>query len=93
MVEARERRSDKKFLTSGVVQGSCLGPLLFLIYINDASSLFGQEITSKLYADDLKFYSVIESDHDAEQLQHCLDLLRNWAETWQLSISIKNVNR
>ena len=77
------------FLTSGVVQGSCLGPLLFLLFINDITKIFGQQIKSKLYADDLKFYTTIESELDEDQLQTCLDDLNKWADTWQLTISIK----
>jgi len=81
--------SDTVLLTSGVVQGSCLGPLLFLLFINDITKIFGQQITTKLYADDLKLYTVIDSQHDIEQLQHCLDSLCAWSDTWQLTISIK----
>jgi hypothetical protein len=81
--------SDTVFLTSGIVQGSCLGPLLFLIYINDVCNIFKGNVTSKLYADDLKLYSTIESELDEDELQICLDDLSKWAETWQLSISIK----
>jgi len=81
--------SDTVFLTSGIVQGSCLGPLLFLIYINDICNIFSGNITSKRYADDLKLYSTIESELDEDQLQLCLDDLGKWTETWQLTISIK----
>jgi len=81
--------SDTVFLTSGIVQGSCLGPLLFIIYINDVCNIFKGNITSKLYADDLKLYSMIESELDEDELQICLDDLRKWAEAWQLTISIK----
>jgi len=83
------RLSDTIFLTSGIVQGSCLGPLLFLIYINDVCDIFRGKVTSKLFADDLKLYSTIESELDEDELQICLDDLNKWAETWQLTISIK----
>jgi len=83
------RLSSSTTLTSGIVQGSCLGPLLFVIYINDVTRIFGDKTTAKLYADDLKLYSVVESQLDSDQLQQCLDCLHDWAKTWQLTISIK----
>ena len=76
-------------LSSGTVQGSCLGPLLFLIYINDIFTIFDEPITSILYADDLKIYTIIDSTQDTDQMQTCLDNLSSWAEAWQLTISIK----
>jgi len=44
--------SQYKHLISGVIQGGCLGPLLFVIYVNDIVTLFGQDCVCKLYADD-----------------------------------------
>ena len=51
-------------LKSGYVQGCCIGPMLFIIYINDVSDLFNGNIKSSLYADDVKLYSVIDSEDD-----------------------------
>ena len=81
--------SSTVYLSSGIVQGSCLGPLLFLIYINDILTIFGDSVVSKLYADDLKLYTVIDSTHDDALLQTALDRLYEWADAWQLKISIK----
>ena len=53
--------SSMKPLTSGVVQGSCLGPLLFVIYINDIVTLFDGQCTCKLYADDMKLYTIVHA--------------------------------
>ena len=58
---------------SGVVQGSCLGPLLFLIFINDITDCFDDQVNYKLYADDVKLYSELRSDADSFRFQACLD--------------------
>jgi ribonuclease P/MRP protein subunit RPP40 len=83
--------SSVKQLTSGVVQGSCLGPLLFVLYINDVSRLFDNICIGKLYADDVKCYTVINVSEDIYRLQEYLDKLADWSRTWQLTISSKSV--
>ena len=67
--------SQYKYIISGVIQGSCLGPLLFVIYINDIVTLFRQYCVCKLYADDLKLYVCISSTCCASSLQTFLDRL------------------
>ena len=78
-------------LTSGVVQGSCIGPLLFVLYINDVVNMFNNAIESKLYADDLKLYSEIVAEADNLIQQHGLDYLVSWSNKWQLTISFKKM--
>ena len=56
-------------ITSGIMQGSCVGPLLFIIYINDVADLFNDNIKCSLYADDVRLYSVIDSQDDCFILQ------------------------
>ena len=68
--------SEITALTSGVIQGSCLGPLLFVLYINDIVGVFNNGITCKLYADDVKMYTVVKSDIDCQRLQQALDKLQ-----------------
>ena len=81
--------SDIKTLTSGVIQGSCLGPLLFVLYVNDVANIFCDGIVCKMYADDIKLYTIVKTDDDSLLLQDALDKLQDWSHAWQLNISHK----
>ena len=71
---------------SGVPQGTVLGPLLFLIYINDIES----QITSSihLFADDSALYRPIYSESDSLSLQEDIFKLQKWANTWQMAFNV-----
>ena len=66
--------SEELDVTSGVPQGSVLGPCLFLYY-DIAQSLTS---TVRLFADDTMIYMAVKSDQDANSLQKDLDLLCDW---------------
>ena len=66
-------------LISRVIQGSAIGPLLFLIFINDLAFFLDRyHITIKLFVDDAKVYADIVGVHDLVELQNALDALADW---------------
>ena len=71
---------------SGVPQGSVLGPLLFLIYINDLE----EEVVSKVFkfADDTKLFRQGRDTVDALGMQKDLDRLVEWADKWQMQFNV-----
>ena len=70
------------FVSSGVPQGSVLGPLMFLIYVNDVADLFTDGSCVNMYADDVKLYLEIENDSNVAMLQQNIDKFVKWAQTW-----------
>ena len=77
--------SEKREVTSGVPQGSVLGPLLFIIYINDLPNLLSCKI--KLFADDCLLYRIIRSPEDHQALQSDLAKIDDWCTVWQMSLN------
>ena len=74
--------SSWKDVTSGVPQGSVLGPVLFVVFINDLPEMVSNKCS--MYADDTKIYTAINDDKATESLQQDLDNLVTWADNWQL---------
>ena len=69
---------------SGVPQGTVLGPLFFLIYINDISQGLSKGTKIRLFADDSLLYRTIETPQDSETLQKDLDTLQLWESKWKM---------
>nr|VZI39272.1 unnamed protein product [Spirometra erinaceieuropaei] len=71
---------------SGVPQGSVLGPILFLIYVDDVAIALGCEVA--MFADDMKIWSVIRGPADENRLQMNLNLLEEWSNRWLLRFDV-----
>ena len=69
-------------MLSGVPQGTVLGPLLFLIYINDMPPCVKSKI--RLFADDAYMYRVIDTIKDSTILQDELNQLQEWERLWDM---------
>ena len=69
-------------VASGVPQGSVLGPVLFVIFINDMPQ--AAESNCQMYADDTKLFRIIQSQADTNILQKDLNNLVDWSDKWQL---------
>ena len=70
---------------SGVPQGTVLGPLLFLIFINDLPDAVQSQV--RLFADDCLLYRVIRNASDQLQLQRDLEKLTEWTATWGMKFN------
>jgi len=85
-----DRLSEPSKIISGVIQGSCIGPLLFLLYINSLAEIFDSNINCVLFADDVKLCTLIKCRYDFVNLQNSLDRILDWSNEHQLAISVKS---
>ena len=80
-------RSAVTNVISGVVQGSCLGPVLFILFVNDVTKIFSGSSVCSMYADDIKLYTVLNVDLLNLDMSLNLSRLYEWASYWQLEIN------
>ena len=82
----KDKNSSWINVTSGVPQGSVLGSLLFVIYINDIA--FGIKSKISKFADDTKLCAKVNNEIDAEVLRLDLEWIYKWSEDWQMFFNI-----
>ena len=83
--------SDPAPVLPGVQQGSVLGPILFLIFINDLPDKINS--TVRLFADDFVLYRNIKRVEDQQILQHDLNKLASWKGAWLMKFSVAKCNK
>jgi hypothetical protein len=76
-------------VTSGVPQGSILGPLLFILYINDLPNCLSENTLCAIFADDTKIYRHITSHQDLDILQRDINTVNKWSKAWGLTFNKK----
>ena len=74
-------------VASDIPQGSVLGPVLFLIYINDLPDVVKKFVT--IFADDTKEHAVIKSDVDTIEVQEDLYNMSDWSDIWEIKFNAK----
>ena len=84
-VEVRGKHSTHLTVSSGVPQGSVLGPVLFLIFVNDLVEEL--ECPALMFADDAKIFVRINSDDDIQAMKRDLHKLENWSDKWLLEFN------
>ena len=74
-------------VTSGVPQGSILGPVLFLTYINDLPKYTVHHSPIAMFADDSKLFRIIKDEVDHNNLQDDLLELSHWSSDWMMNFN------
>jgi len=85
-VKVKPEFSDSAAVLSGVPQGSVLGPLLFLIFINDLPQWMRNSMVL-MFADDTKISCRVRDEKDCALLQKDLDYLMKWTKDWHLDFN------
>ena len=88
VVKFHQETSEFCDITYGVSRGSVLGPILFLLFINDISNFTVEGCVLSMYADDVIIYTSATSKHELEyRLQVCIDNIFNWYSMNKLCIN------
>ena len=78
--------ADYSTIESGVPQGSVLGPLLFLIYINDLEKNMKSNVI--FFADDTMLFSIVNDPLiSANEMNHDLNIISQWTYRWKMEFN------
>ena len=87
-VKINNKISSSKPVLSGIPQGSVLGPLLFVIFINDLPDACTNLSELFLFADDAKLYKCIQTQNDSDVLNKCFQNILSWSDDWLMKLNI-----
>ena len=90
-VVINNEHSDTLTVSSGVPQGSALGPTLFLIFHNDLPET--ADTIVKLFADDTKTYTALNSIEDSTKVERTTDNFSDWSFRWDMDFNTKKCKR
>ena len=88
VVQINDSKSVPRSVLSGIPQGSVLGPLLFVIFINDLPDVNCGLCNTLLFADDAKLYKYISGIGDATILSGCCENFSAWSKYWLMSLNV-----
>ena len=72
---------------SGIGQGTILGPIMYILFVNDLISLISPENSIKMYADDVKLYGPSKTETNRRVIQENLDRISVHLDTWQIKVN------
>lgn len=87
-VRVNDSLSSCARVSSGCPQGTILGPLMYILYTDSLKYIIPRSVRVKIYADDIKMYSVVNDEVGARQLQSAVDSFFKWTESLDLKLSV-----
>ena len=82
-------QSEWKPVISGVPQGSVLGPMCFIVFIDDLDKAAEEATLIEKFADDTKVVQTVSSTEETETMQGCINKLVEWSDTWGMSFNVE----